>query len=422
MRILIINKFLHPNGGSETYILKLGAYLNSIGHEVQYFGMEHEGRQVGNKVESYTSDMDFHSGSKISKLFYPVKIIYSLEARKKLRVILSDFNPEVVHLNNFNYQLTPSVIVEIVKWRRSENRKCKIIYTAHDYQLICPNHLCHNPNTHENCEKCLDGRFFNCMKGNCIHGSMARSAVGMAEAYFWRWRGIYKYIDKVICCSKFLKEKMESNEFFKNKTVIMRHFVDRSFVDDIDNVNIKNISDISAGVLPEKYVFYFGRYAEEKGMGTLLKAIAEMPDINFVFAGGGPFPVVDLKTGKKLPNLLEVGFQDGDRLKTFIKNALFTILPSEWYEPFGLTIIESQLLGTPVVGADIGGISEIIENGKNGILFESGNVKSLCKIVRRLWGDDCLIRELSNGCLTTPIENIECYCDKLIKIYKGIDL
>ena len=84
MKILFINKFLHPNGGSETYIFKLGEHLISKGHEVQYFGMENENRIVGNRVNAYTSDMDFHGGSKISKLTYPIKTIYSSEARKKI--------------------------------------------------------------------------------------------------------------------------------------------------------------------------------------------------------------------------------------------------------------------------------------------------------------------------------------------------
>ena len=87
MKILIVNKFLYPNGGSETYIFQLGEQLAQMGHEVQYFGMEHEGRIVGNAAESYTSDMDFHSG-KIKKLLYPFRIIYSREARKKIRRVL----------------------------------------------------------------------------------------------------------------------------------------------------------------------------------------------------------------------------------------------------------------------------------------------------------------------------------------------
>ena len=104
IRILMINKFLYPNGGSETYIFKLGDYLKKLGNEVQYFGMEHEGRCVGNAVNAYTSDMDFHGGSKLAKLTYPLKTIYSSEARKKIRLVLDDFKPDVCHINNVEYQ------------------------------------------------------------------------------------------------------------------------------------------------------------------------------------------------------------------------------------------------------------------------------------------------------------------------------
>ena len=104
MKILFVNKFLFPNGGSETYIFKLGDYLKNKGHEVQYFGMEHKGRIVGNRVNAYTSDMDFHSSFGLSKLFYPIKTIYSAEARRQIRKVLNDFEPSVVHLNNITYQ------------------------------------------------------------------------------------------------------------------------------------------------------------------------------------------------------------------------------------------------------------------------------------------------------------------------------
>ena len=66
--------------------------------------MEHEGCCVGNAVNAYTSDIDFHGGSKLSKLTYPLKTIYSSEARKKLRLVLDDFQPNVCHLNNVEYQ------------------------------------------------------------------------------------------------------------------------------------------------------------------------------------------------------------------------------------------------------------------------------------------------------------------------------
>ena len=104
MKVLLVNKFLYPNGGSETYIFEIGKKLIEQGHEVQYFGMEHEKRIVGNNAGSYTSNMDFHTG-KLQKLLYAFKILYSIEARKKIRVVLEDFKPDVVHLNNINFQI-----------------------------------------------------------------------------------------------------------------------------------------------------------------------------------------------------------------------------------------------------------------------------------------------------------------------------
>lgn len=66
MKILVINKFQYPRGGAETYVIKLEATLQKMGQEVQYFGIEHPRRVVGNYAESYTSNMDFHGGSKFA--------------------------------------------------------------------------------------------------------------------------------------------------------------------------------------------------------------------------------------------------------------------------------------------------------------------------------------------------------------------
>ena len=121
MKVLIVNKFLYPNGGSETYIFEIGKQLEKLGHEVQFFGMEHEGRIVGNNVGAYTSDMDFHTG-KIDKLLYPFKILYSFDAKKQIRKVLEDMQPDVVHLNNINFQITPAVIDEIYNFRKRSGK------------------------------------------------------------------------------------------------------------------------------------------------------------------------------------------------------------------------------------------------------------------------------------------------------------
>lgn len=398
MKILMINKFLYPNGGSETYIFKLGEYLEKQGHEVQYFGMEHEGRCVGNKVNAYTSDMDFHGGSKLAKLTYPFKTIYSKEARVQIRKVLDDFEPDVCHLNNFNYQLTPSMILEIVKWRKQTGHKCKIVFTAHDYQLVCPNHMCNNPSTHENCEKCLGGKFLNCTKEKCIHGSTAKSVIGTMEAEFWKVKGTYKYIDTMICCSEFMKSKLDTNPIFATKTVALHNFIDK--------VEWKNTEK-------KDYVLYFGRFSEEKGIGTLIDVCKKLPNIQFVFAGTGPLE----DEIKNIRNIKNVGFKKGESLEKLIREARFSIYPSEWYENCPFSVMESQMYGTPVLGARIGGIPELISEGKAGELFTSGDGKDLMSKIQKLWNNKELCEEYSANCKDISFDTIDEYYKKIVKIY-----
>lgn len=393
MKILMINKFLYPNGGSETYIFKLGRYLKEMGHEVQYFGMEHEKRCVGNNVNAYTSNMDFHGGSKLSKLTYPLKIIYSCEARKQIRKVLKDFEPDICHLNNFSYQITPSVILEIKKW----NPKCKIVFTAHDYNLVCPNHMLNNPTTHKNCEKCLGGHFLNCARDKCIHGSTVKSIIGSLEAMFWNLKGTYKYIDKIICCSEFMKTKMDTNDLFNDKTIVLHNFIDK--VDWIDT--------------PKKdYVIYFGRFSEEKGIRTLMEVCKELYNIRFVFAGTGPLR----EDIEKISNINNVGFKNGKELETLIREAKFSIYPSEWYENCPFSVMESQMYGTPVLAANIGGIPELIKVGKTGELFTSGNKEDLKNKIIALY--NCDINKYVNNCKHVSFDTINEYYKKIIEIYK----
>jgi len=399
MNILMINKFLYPNGGSETYIFKLGSYLQAQGHEVQYFGMEHEENAVGNRVGAYTSGMDFHGGSLLSKISYPLKTVYSAEARRKLRMVLDDFRPDVCHLNNFNYQLTPSIILEIRKWSKAAGHPCKICYTAHDYQLICPNHMCHNPNTHENCEKCLGGRFGNCIKGKCIHGSLAKSIVGALEAAIWNRTGVYGEIDKIICCSEFMKTKLDTNPVFAEKTVVMHNFVERAEQKETEK---------------QDYVLYFGRYCGEKGIGTLAEAARQLPEVQFIFAGAGPME--GLLTG--ITNVRNVGFQRGEALETLVREARFTVCPSEWYENCPFSVMESQMVGTPVIGADIGGISELIQDGTTGELFESGNAEDLKQKILLLWTDQEKTARYAENCKKSGFDTIEQYYEKLMLLYQ----
>ena len=259
--------------------------------------------------------------------------------------------------------------------------------------------MCNNPNTHENCEKCLGGHFINCFKGKCIHGSTAKSAVGTMEAMFWKMKGTYKYIDSMICCSEFMKTKMDSNPLFASKTIALHNFIDK--------VEWKEAEK-------KDYVLYFGRFSEEKGIGTLIEVCKKLPDVQFIFAGTGPLE----EEINGISNIKNVGFQKGEDLEKLIREARFYIYPSEWYENCPFSVMESQMYGTPVLGANIGGIPELISVGKTGELFESGNGEDLKSKIDELWNDKEKLDKYSENCKDISFDTIEEYCNKLVKIYE----
>ena len=401
MKILMVNKFLYPNGGSETYIFEIGKQLKKMGHEVQYFGMEHEGRIVGNHVESYTSNMDFH-GSKLSKLLYPFKIIYSTEARKKIRAVLDDFKPDVVHLNNINFQITPSILYEIKKYEKDNNRRVKIIATAHDYQWVCPNHMMYIPHREEICERCTGGKYSYCAKYRCIHNSRVKSILGSMESYLYHFRKTYSLIDTIICPSEFLQKQLTKDKTMAGKLVAMHNFVTIS-KEETEALNYEK----------EDYVLYFGRFAKEKGIETLLEVCEQLPKIPFVFAGSGPLEDIVNQSA----NIKNVGFQKGKDLQELIVKAQFSIYPSEWYENCPFSVMESQMYGTPVIGAAIGGIPELVQEGTNGDLFESGNADELKKKIEALWLDKERLKKYSENCRKGQYDGTKEYCQKLLEIY-----
>lgn len=397
MRVLMVNKFLYLHGGSETYILDIGKQLAKMGHEVQYFGMDDKQRTVGNKVNSYTVNMDFHTGG-IQKLLYPFKILYSSEARSKIRVVLENFVPDVVHLNNINFQITPSIIYEVRKWEKKTKHSVKIVYTAHDPQWVCPNHMMMVPSTKELCFKCKGGNYGECTKNRCIHNSLVKSILGTIEGYIYKIFRTYKKVDTIICPSHFMKNTLSNNKDITERLVVLHNYCDT-----------KEISTIEK----KEYVLFFGRYSEEKGIDVLINACKQLPEVDFIFAGDGPLK----EEVEKIENIKNVGFLSGKELRLMIAQAKFAVIPSIWYENCPFTVIEALKLGTPVIGSNIGGIPELIDEGRTGELFEAGNISQLVDRIWSLWNDDVKCKRYSEECLKKQFDSLEEYCNKLIKIY-----
>ncbi len=393
MRILMVNKFLYPRGGSETYMFELADNLVKRGNNICYFGMYDQQNIVNMPKEMLVGNMDFREKS-IKNLSYPFRIIYSIEARKKIGILIEEFKPQVVHLNNYNFQITPSIIYEIKK------HGIPIVQTLHDYAILCPAHTLFNSRKGEVCEKCKGHKYVNCIRSKCIHNSLMKSIMGAMEGYLYHWKSTYDYISTFICPSSFIATKATQFGVAPRKLRVLHNFATRNEFD--GEYEKKN------------YVLYFGRISEEKGIRSLLKAVAELKHIRFVFAGSGPLEM-EIKWHE---NIVHVGFKTGQELKMLIKESLFTVYPSEYYDNCPMSILESQTLGTPVIASNIGGIPELVKDNYSGLLFEAGNTKDLAAKINALYENRELLNLFSERCIKeVNMYSKEAYCDEIANIY-----
>ena len=309
MRILMVNKFLYPRGGSESYMLYLAEHLQRIGHEVEFFGMLDEHNTVGNSAEMYTQNMDFHSKG-LARFLYPFKIIYSFEAERKIMKVIDSFKPDIVHMNNINFQLTPSIINGVKK------KGIPLVQTVHDYQMICPNHLLYNFNKNTPCESCINGSHLNCIRNKCIHGSAVKSILGVIEAKLYSALKTYKKVDLFVCPSYFLENKLLSaREYYAGKTQTIHNFINK---EKFSNTNRRE----------DSYIVYVGRLSKEKGIENIAGAARLLPEYTFIIAGSGP----DEDILKGIENVKLAGFLTGDKLCELMGNAKVLLLPSVCYE------------------------------------------------------------------------------------------
>ena len=399
MKILMVNKFLYPRGGSESYMLSLGDNLKKCGHEVEYFGMYDEKNTVGNSANEYTSNMDFHSKG-IKRFLYPFKIIYSFEAKRKIIKVIDKFKPDIVHMNNINFQLTPSIIYGAKK------RKVKVVQTVHDYQMICPNHLFYNFDKNEPYEKCVNGSHINCIKNKCIHNSTVKSIIGVIEAKLYSVLKTYKKVDLFVCPSNFLANKLiGANKLYKDKTFTIHNFI-----------NKKEFSPNGTDTQP--YIVYVGRFSKEKGVELLSQTAKLVPEYKFVVAGSGP----DEQVLRGIDNIEIKGFLTGKELTETMGNAKILILPSVCYENCPLSILEAHSMSVPVITMNSGGMAELVKDGVTGSLVSDATPEGIADKIRQIMENTEYYNNLKENCKNEKenIQSVETYCDILIEKYKQI--
>lgn len=386
MKILLSNKFYYRRGGDCIYMLNLEQLLKSHGHDVAVFAMDYP--------ENIETPWKQYFPQNMSKLMAFTRPFGSAEVKAKFNKLLDDFKPEIVHLNNIHTHLSP-IIAEL-----AHNRGIKVVWTLHDYKLLCPRYDCLR-NGNDICELCFNEDKSSCKTYKCMKGSTLASLIGYKEATTWNRRRLEKCTDVFICPSKFMAQKMAQGGFNSKKLVSLCNFID------IDKCKKDTYEK-------ENYYCYVGRLSHEKGVKTLIKAAQKLP-YKLVIIGGGPLSD-ELKNETTNTNIEFVGYKQWDEIKEIVCKARFSVIPSEWYENNPLSVIEAQCLGTPVLGARIGGIPELIENNVTGMTFESRNVNDLTSKLEAMWQHTFDYKEIA---LTSQKRyNSENYYQSILKIYQ----
>ena len=361
MKILQINKFYHPQGGADKYFIEISKSLENNGHEVVYFS-QRQGKNICDEQGKYfISNLNLEKFS-YKSLFNILRIFWSFEAWKKIKKILSIEKPDVVHIHNIYHQISPSILSVIKK------RGIPIVMTVHDFKLVHPNYSLRADNKNINHK----------------NSKLVQLLLNL-EFKFHRFLKIYKKnIDLFIAPSQFVKEQLIKNGFEKNKIVLQPHYVTST------KSKVKN----------KKFILYFGRLDESKGIDTLIQAYSQIKDktIKLAIAGTGPQEkelkqlVISLGLEEKIDFL---GFKDKNKLNQIVSSCLFVVFPSRVHETFGLGILEAFSAGKTVIASNVGAFPELVINNKTGLLFKVNDAPKLTILIEKLIKNSDLRKKLA---------------------------
>jgi len=401
MKILQVNKFFYPKGGAEYVFFDTVRVFEKMGHRISFFSMHQENNLSSAYEKYFVSAVDYGQQRLRDKLTSSLKILYSWEAKRKIEQLICDERPDIAHLNNIYHQISPSILHSLKK------AKVPIVMTLHDFKLVCASYyMLHKGKA---CQACKGKKYYHCFFNGCVKNSRAKSLLNTLEMYLHHHiLRIYDLVDVFIAPSMFLKSKLEAMGF-KGKVVYLPNFVE------LDNFQPEYSWE-------EKSIVFFGRLAPEKGVLTLLEAMKKNSGITLKIIGEGPIKglLEEKVKNEKIINVKFLGYKKGRALKEEIAKSMFVVFPSECLENNPRVVIEAFALGKPVLGANIGGVPELVKDNLTGLLFVPGNADDLAFRIKYLSDNPQKIIQMGkNGRRMIEGEmSSEKHYQKLLEIYE----
>jgi glycosyltransferase involved in cell wall biosynthesis len=362
MRVLHVNKFLYRRGGAEAYMEDLAELQRAAGHDIEFFGMEHPQNDVMTYRSSFPSEVPFDPppSGLLGKARAVGRMLHSTSAARGIDEVLGDFRPDVVHFHNIYHQLSPSILQPV------RARGIPSVMTLHDYKLVCSTYQLLAGE--ELCERCIGGSLASPLRTRCNRGSLIASAVSAFETYAHRRTGAYDAVGRFIAPSRFLAAKVVAGGIDPARVATIPHFI--------------ALDGVPEPVAGGTGVAFAGRLSHEKGVDTLIEAVAQLPDdVTLTVAGDGPDRMaLEAQALRRLPGRVKfLGRLPRADVLALLRSAAVVDVPSRWHENQPMIVLEALACGTPVVASDLGGLPELIASPIDGALCPANDPGALAR-------------------------------------------
>ena len=344
MRILLIHNRYRQRAGEDSVFDSESALLTQHGHDVEEFVKDNREIQTG-----FSASL-------------AINAIWSRKSRNALKTAIREFRPDVIHAHNTMPLISPSA------YYAASSSNVPIVQTLHNFRPFCLPGVFFRDG--EVCEDCLTKSF--CWSGvthACYRNSKAASVV-VASTFAAHWAiGTWsRKIDRYIALTDFARTKFIQGGLPADRVVVKPNFTfDRRRANDAVDSHLRR------GAL------FVGRLSQEKGVLTMMKAWEEAP-MQLSIVGDGPLLK---KLSSNPPELVTfLGEMHPKEVSAAMNEAMFLVMPSEWYEGFALVLVEAFARGLPVIASRLGAMAEIVEDGLTGLHFTPRDADDLAAKVR----------------------------------------
>jgi len=371
-----------PSSSSQPAVLVVHNFYQQPGGEDQVFKDEVELlRSRGHAVSTFTVHND--EVAQLGKLSLARKTLWNQDTYDRVAHVVQREKPAIVHFHNTFPLVSPAA------YYAARDHGAAVVQTLHNYRLLCPaatffrdGHVC---------EDCLGKSIpWPGVVHKCYRDNRAASAMTAAMLTYHRMKRTWRDVVNVyIALTDFAKSKFVQGGLPADKLVVKPNFVDPAPPEVYRG----------DGRTGRRYVVFVGRLSPEKGISTLLKGWNSglTRSVPLKILGDGPLRGEVTEAAAALSNVEYLGRRGMPEVFEIVGNAEALIFPSLWYEGLPRTIIESFACGTPVIASNLGSMSELVQPGRTGRLFEAGNADDLARQVGELLSNAAELSELRRG-------------------------